>query len=119
MPLLARHCRVLRHDTRGHGAGDTPAGQWGLDDLVGDALRLMDAFGVEGADFTGLSMGGMTGLGLGLGLGLARPDRVDRIICADARADAPEAFRRMWDARIAAMRAGGCRPSSRPRWPAG
>lgn len=103
MPLLTGHYRVLRYDTRGHGGSDAPPGPYSFDDLVGDVLRLMDAFGIEQADFMGLSMGGMTGLGLGL----AHPERVGRIICADGRADAPEAFRQMWDQRIAAVRDGG------------
>ena len=101
--MLARYYRVLRYDTRGHGDSPTPAGGWTLDDLVVDVVRLMDAYGIERADFMGLSMGGMTGLGLAL----AHPGRVGRLICADARADAPEPFRQNWDARIAKVEEGG------------
>lgn len=103
MQMLTRHRRVIRYDTRGHGASDTPPGPWSFDDLVADALVVMDAHGVARADFLGLSLGGMTGLGLGL----AHPDRLERLIVADARADAPEPFRANWDTRIAKIRAGG------------
>lgn len=94
--LTATH-RVLRYDTRGHGGSATVPAGFGMDALVADAVAVMDAHGVAQADFIGLSMGGMTGLGLAL----AHPARVKRLVCADARADAPAPFRANWDARIA------------------
>ncbi len=100
--LSARY-RVLRYDTRGHGGSDTVAGGCSLADLNGDVVALMDHFGIGTASFMGLSMGGMTGMGLALD----HADRVSRVVCADARADAPEPFRANWDARIAAVRDGG------------
>lgn len=101
--VLSETHRILRYDTRGHGASDTPEGPYGFDDLVGDVLGVMAAHGIETADFMGLSMGGMTGLGLALD----HPGRFRRVICADGRADAPQGFRDMWDQRIAAVEAGG------------
>ncbi len=95
--------QVLRYDTRGHGGSDAPEGPYSFDDLVGDVLGLMDAKDIDRADFMGLSMGGMTGLGLAIHHG----DRVSRVVCADGRADAPELFRAMWDQRIAAVEGGG------------
>jgi 3-oxoadipate enol-lactonase len=103
IPALTARYRVLRYDTRGHGASDVPVGPCSFADLTGDVIALMDHFGIETADFMGLSMGGMTGLGLAL----ERPARFGKIVCADARADAPEPFRQMWDTRIAAVEAGG------------
>ena len=101
--LLTTKYRVLRYDTRGHGGRDTPEGPYAFPDLVGDVIALMDAQGIETAAFMGLSMGGMTGLGLAL----EHPDRVSRVVCADGRADAPEAFRAMWDQRMAAVNENG------------
>jgi 3-oxoadipate enol-lactonase len=103
IPFLTRKYRVLRYDQRGHGASDTPPGPYTFDDLVGDVIALMDHFGIERAPFMGLSKGGMTGLGLAL----AHPGRMERVVCADGRADAPEPFRAMWDDRIAKVEAGG------------
>lgn len=103
VPALTARYRVLRYDTRGHGQSDAPPGPYALDELVADALALMDALGIERASWMGLSMGGMTGLGLGL----AAPERFERIVCADGRADAPEGFRAMWDTRIARVGEGG------------
>jgi 3-oxoadipate enol-lactonase len=103
VPALAATHRVLRYDTRGHGGSATVAAAFTMADLVADAVAVMDAHGVARADFVGLSMGGMTGLGLAL----AHPARLHRLVCADARADAPEAFRANWDARIARVTEGG------------
>ena len=36
----------------------------------------------------------------GLGLALKHPDRIDRLVCCDARADAPDGFKMSWDDRI-------------------
>ncbi|HSF64737.1 MAG TPA: 3-oxoadipate enol-lactonase [Paracoccaceae bacterium] len=103
VPVLAETHRVLRYDTRGHGGSATVAAPFTMADLVADAVAVMDAHGVARADFVGLSMGGMTGLGVAL----AHPARLHRLVCADARADAPEAYRANWDARIARVAEGG------------
>ncbi|MBY4892780.1 3-oxoadipate enol-lactonase [Rhodobacteraceae bacterium N5(2021)] len=100
--LTARY-KVLRYDTRGHGGSDTPGAMATFADLNGDVIALMDHFKIEKAAFMGLSMGGMTGMGLAVD----HADRITRVVCADARADAPEPFRANWDARIAAIEAGG------------
>lgn len=101
--LLTRTHRLLRFDARGHGRSAAPPGPYGFDDLMGDALGLMDHFGIARADLLGLSLGGMTALGLAIG----HDDRVGRVICCDARADAPPPFVASWDARVAALRAAG------------
>jgi len=103
MPLLSAQFRVLRYDTRGHGASDAPSGPYSFDDLVADMVAAMDAHGVARADVLGLSLGGMTGLGLAL----SHPERLNRLICADARADAPEPFRQNFATRMDKVRAGG------------
>lgn len=100
---FTRTHRMLRYDTRGHGGSSAPAGPYGFDMLVGDMVAVMDHFRIARADILGLSLGGMTALGLGLD----HPERVDRLICADARADAPPPFVAGWDQRIAAVAAGG------------
>lgn len=103
MPFLADHYRVLRYDTRGHGESAAPAGPYSFDDLLDDLITVMDAHHVSRADFLGLSLGGMTGLGLAI----HHPNRLNRLVCADARADAPAGFRDNFAARIYKVRAGG------------
>src|SRR5262249_60300011 len=68
--------RVLRHDQRGHGATEAPAGRYPFDLMIADALALMDALAIGKAHFAGLSMGGATALGLAQ----KHPDRLDRLI---------------------------------------
>jgi 3-oxoadipate enol-lactonase len=103
MAMLTRRYRVIRYDTRGHGRSDAPEGAYDFPMLVADAVAVLDHHRVARATFMGLSLGGMTGLGLAI----HHPGRVEALLCCDARADSPEPVRRMWDERIAAVRAGG------------
>lgn len=101
--MLGATYRVIGYDTRGHGQSSSPAGPYSFDDLTGDALAVLDHFAVDKADYIGLSLGGMTGLGLGLD----HADRFGKIVCACARADAPAPFANSWDDRIAAITTAG------------
>lgn len=100
---LARAYRVLRYDTRGHGASDAPAGPLRSSDLVDDVLCIMDHLQIGQAAFMGLSLGGMTGLLAALDY----PDRITHLICCDARATMPPAARAGWDERQSAARQRG------------
>ena len=103
IPLLMRKYRVLRYDHRGHGGTDIPPGPYSWDQLTGDVIALMDTMDIARADWMGLSMGSMTGMGLAIHHG----DRFGRMVLADGRADAPPPFQEMWDGRIGAVEAGG------------
>jgi 3-oxoadipate enol-lactonase len=100
---LARDHRLLLYDTRGHGGSTPPDGPLSLADLVADVVAVMDHHHVERAAFLGLSLGGMTGLGLAL----HHPERLSRLVCCDARADAPEPFIKGWTERIERVHAQG------------
>ena len=60
MPKLARRFRVVRMDLRGHGNSQKPAPDqpFSLDQLVGDAARLLDVLGCANAHLVGNSAGG-------------------------------------------------------------
>ena len=106
---------VLTYDTRGHGQSEVSADEFGFDTLAGDVIALMDALGIGTASFAGLSLGGMTGLALAL----HHAERFETIVCCDARADAPEAYKAMWDANIALSLDGGMEAvaeATLPRW---
>ena len=66
VPHLLSDVRVLRIDSRGHGASDAPDGDYSLDLLAGDVLSVMDAAGVETAAVCGTSLGGMVAMTLAL-----------------------------------------------------
>ena len=113
--VLARDYRVLRYDTRGHGASGSTAAPYSLDLLIGDVAGLMDTVGIDSAHYVGLSLGGMTGLGFAL----KAPERFKTLTVCDARADAPAAFRDGWDDRIAIVLEKGIEPLVEPtieRW---
>ena len=73
---FARGFRVLRYDTRGHGASSVTDGPYTIARLGSDVLGLLDALGVERAGYCGLSMGGATGIWLAA----HAPDRFTRMV---------------------------------------
>ncbi|MGW4484181.1 3-oxoadipate enol-lactonase [Amycolatopsis sp. NPDC004368] len=100
-PLVERGYRVVRYDTRGHGASPVPAGPYELADLGGDVVALLDDLGVERAHFVGLSLGGMTGMWLGV----HAPERVRSLTlcCTSAKLGPPQG----WADRAKLVRAEG------------
>lgn len=103
LPALETRFRVLRIDTRGHGASPLDDLGFDMNALVQDVVELWDELGIEHSHFLGLSLGGMTGVGLALNC----PERVDRLVACDCRLDAPGFFRKMWDTRIGQVESGG------------
>jgi 3-oxoadipate enol-lactonase len=81
-PLLAAGFRILRYDTRGHGASDVPVGAYSMDRLGRDVIGLLDALGIERVHYCGLSLGGM----VGQWLGYRAPERLQRLILANTAA---------------------------------
>ena len=98
---LSARFRVVRYDARGHGRSPVPPGPYVIDDLVDDAVALLDRLGVERAHVVGLSLGGMTAMRLAA----REPDRVDRIalLCTSAKFASPEP----WAERARTVRAQG------------
>jgi 3-oxoadipate enol-lactonase len=76
VPALAERYRVITYDTRGHGKSPVPPAPYTLDDLVDDAVALLDEVGAARAHLVGLSLGGMTFLRLAA----RHPDRVHRLV---------------------------------------
>lgn len=97
---LAGRFRILRYDTRGHGASDVPPGPYDIARLGRDVIDLLDALGLERVHFCGLSLGGMTGMWLGVNA----PRRFHRLALCNTSAHMPP--RELWDRRIALSRAG-------------
>ena len=85
---LARRYRVLRYDTRGHGASPVPPGPYSLDDLGRDVLALLDRLGLERVAYGGLSLGGM----IGMWLGINAPERISSLVlcCTSAHLGQPQ-----------------------------
>src|SRR5439155_25875878 len=66
MPALSARFRVMRYDTRGHGASVVSPGGYALDTLGRDVLGLLDALKIARAHFCGLSMCGAIGMWIAL-----------------------------------------------------
>jgi len=62
LSMLAPGLRSIRMDFRGHGASDTPSGEFTLDELATDVLALADHLAIEKAVVVGHSLGGMVAL---------------------------------------------------------
>ena len=86
-PSWSERFRVIRYDTRGHGASPVPDGPYSIDDLADDVVALLDRLGVERAHVVGLSLGGMTAMRLAA----RNPDRVDRLVLLCTGAQLPPA----------------------------
>jgi 3-oxoadipate enol-lactonase/4-carboxymuconolactone decarboxylase len=98
---LAARFRVVTYDARGHGRSPVPAGPYALDDLVDDAVALLERLRVDRASIVGLSLGGMTAMRLAV----REPHRVDRLalLCTSAWLGPAAA----WHDRAALVRAEG------------
>lgn len=100
LPTLLPHFRVLRMDTRGHGASDAPEDDYSLEMLADDVITVMDAAGIAQAAVAGVSLGGMIAMQLALDHG----DRVSALIpvCTSATMDS-----NAWADRVAKVRSEG------------
>lgn len=99
--LLQRDFRILRYDTRGHGASACRAGATTLEQLGRDALALLDALAIGRTHLCGLSMGGM----IAQWLAIHAPQRLNRLVLANTAARIGQA--QAWLERAALVRASG------------
>jgi 3-oxoadipate enol-lactonase len=101
LDALTRHFRVVRTETRGHGASGVPAGDYTLGDLGCDLLAVCNHLNIERFAFCGLSLGAMVGQWLALEV----PRRLSALVLANGGAYLPP--RESWDGRIALVREKG------------
>jgi pimeloyl-ACP methyl ester carboxylesterase len=98
--------RVIAYDARGHGASPPAGGPeaYTYDELVEDAVAVLDERGVARATVVGQSMGSATAVGLTL----RHPDRVGAlVIVTPAHRGAPSANLDHWDALADGLERGG------------
>jgi len=96
VPPLTPRWRVLRYETRGHGATEAPSGPYTLEQLAADALALLRALGIQRVHWVGLSLGGM----IGQTLALAAPDVLLSLALCDTTSRAPADAKPLWEERI-------------------
>ena len=113
IPELARHYRVLRYDTRGHGRSSLPNGPHNVPTLAQDALDLLDYLTIPVASLCGLSLGALTGLWLAL----HAPKRIRKLVACSAAAKIGTV--ETWNARIDLVHREGMQvviPGTLERW---
>jgi len=101
MTAFTSRFRVLRYDTRGHGASESSAGPYTIALLAEDAAALIEALDIGSVHFLGLSMGGM----IGQQLAVSRPDLVQRLVLCNTASEMPTV--EMWNERIAIAKRDG------------
>jgi 3-oxoadipate enol-lactonase len=101
--LLAKHYRVLRFDTRGHGDSSAPPAPYTLDDMAEDLHGLFAHLGIRETHWIGLSMGGM----IGETYALKYPGVFRSMILADTTSRRPPNAEQMWGDRVRMARAQG------------
>ncbi|TNF90931.1 MAG: 3-oxoadipate enol-lactonase [Gammaproteobacteria bacterium] len=101
IPYLPAGLRILRFDKRGHGLSSCPPGEYRIEELVQDTMRLIEALDFRGCLFVGLSIGGL----IAQGLAANHPELLRAMVISNtaARIGTPD----MWQERIDALRAGG------------
>lgn len=104
LPHLPAECRVIRWDKRGHGRSSAPKAPYSMGALISDCEAVCDAWDVSECHFVGLSIGGL----IAQGLAVKRPGLMRLLTLSNtaARIGTPK----LWDDRIAAVRAEGLEP---------
>jgi aminoacrylate hydrolase len=92
---LKRDFRVIVHDHRGAGRSTHSPIKYSVEQMAGDALRLMDALGVESAHLVGHSTGGA----IGQVIALDHPGRLKSLVLSATWAGPDPYFRRLFEAR--------------------
>jgi len=101
MEALSAHYRVLRMDTRGHGASDVRPGDTRIERLARDVLDAADLLQAERFDFCGLSLGAM----VGQWLGIHAPQRLRHLVLSNGSPWLPS--HESWSTRMALARREG------------
>jgi pimeloyl-ACP methyl ester carboxylesterase len=89
-PVIADHAErfdCIRYDNRGAGRSAAPWRPTSIPELAGDAVRLLDALGLDSAHVYGLSMGGM----IAQEVAIRFPDRVRALVLGGTSHGGPRA----------------------------
>ena len=113
VPALANRYRVLRYDTRGHGATEATSPPYSIELLVDDARALLDALDIGAVHFVGLSLGGM----IGQLFAIRHPGLLKSLVLCDTSSHMPPES--LWEDRIQTAENDGIEalaPATIERW---
>ena len=94
--VLEHRFSVLRYDLRGHGQSDVPAGDWSLEDFVGDLEAIFIDESLPHAHLVGFSLGGL----IVQQFALSYPERVGQLAILSAVAGRTDTERQHVQERI-------------------
>jgi len=99
--------RVIAYDHRDHGESSRAPGRYGLDDIVADAVAVIEASGAAPCHFVGLSTGGF----VGLRLALRNRELLRSLVLMDTSGERESLARRLkYESMFAVLRLFGTRP---------
>lgn len=101
IPSFTQHFQVLRYDSYGHGESTFSAGEYKIDMLSKDVIKLIDHLGLATIHFYELSVSGLVGQWLALNAG----KRLTKVVLCNTAARIGNL--EGWNARIAAVDKGG------------
>ena len=96
VPALSKSFRLLRLDSRGHGATDATPPPYSFEQLAGDIVETWNALGIERSHLAGIGLGGMTTIATAL----HHADRVASIVPAACRVELVPEYGGIWPAMI-------------------
>mgnify|MGYP006183756707 CR=1 FL=1 len=99
--LIENGFRLIRYDTRGHGASEVPEGPYSIEMLADDVADLIEKLGLGPLHFCGLSMGGM----VAQMMGARHPNKILSLTIADSAAFMPA--KDTWQERILTVKESG------------
>jgi 3-oxoadipate enol-lactonase len=76
---FTKNFRLLRFDTRGHGASSVPEGPYSIERMGRDVVELLDFLKIQKVYFLGLSLGGTIGQWLGVHV----PERIEKLVLSN------------------------------------
>jgi 3-oxoadipate enol-lactonase len=88
LPELQQHFRLVLVDNRGSGPSDLPSGSFGVAEMAGDVIAVLDDAGVRRAHIMGVSLGGM----MAQELAVDHPERVDALVLVSTTPGWPFAY---------------------------
>lgn len=96
VPALSRDFRLLRLDSRGHGATEATPPPYSFEQLTGDVLGVWNALGIERSHLTGIGLGGITAIAAAL----EHADRVASIVPVACRVELVPEYGGIWPPMI-------------------
>ena len=113
LPKLRRRFRLVLVDNRGFGRSDRSAGSFGVADMAGDIIAVLDHAGIRKAHVMGASLGGL----VAQELAITHPERVDGLVLACTAPGWPLAYPMpMASMRLIAATAGLTAEAARRRY---